>query len=60
MGTRQSGKFLNDIKNLRYSTDSIFTAKRLVDEAFERRLEFERIQKVAMGKYESLRDVVLN
>ncbi len=60
LGTRQSGKFLNDIKNLRYSTDSIFTAKRLVDEAFERRLEFERIQKVAMGKYESLRDVVLN
>lgn len=59
-GTRQSGKFLNEIKNLRYSTDVIFTAKKLSDEAFERRLNFEAISSAAMRKYESLKDVVLN
>ena len=60
LGTRQSGKFLSDIKNLRYSTDVIFTAKKLTDEAFERRLNFETIRSAAMAKYESLKDVVLN
>ncbi len=59
-GTRQSGKFLNDIKNLRYPTEVIFTAKKLSDEAFERRLNFEEIKNAAMRKYESLKDVVLN
>ncbi len=60
LGTRQSGKFLSEIKNLRYSTRAIFLAKKLVDEAFERRLDFERIKAAAMEKYESLKDVVLN
>ena len=60
LGTRQSGKFLSDIKNLRYSTDVIFTAKKLTDEAFERRLNFEAIRSAAMQKYESLKDVILN
>ncbi len=60
LGTRQSGKFLTDVKNLRYSTQVIFTAKKLTDEAFERRLHFDAIQKAAMEKYESLKDVVLN
>ncbi len=59
-GTRQSGKFLNDIKNLRYSTDVIFAAKKLSDEAFERRLNFEEIKDAAIKKYDSLKDVVLN
>ncbi len=60
LGTRQSGKFLNGIKNLRYSADAIFMAKKLVDEAFERRLDQEKIRAAAMEKYESLKDVVLN
>lgn len=59
-GTRQSGKFLNDIKNLKYSAEVIFTAKKLSDEAFERRLDYKEIQLAAMQKYESLKDVVLN
>ncbi len=59
-GTRQSGKFLNDIKNLKYSAEVIFTAKKLSDEAFERRLDYEEIKRAAMQKYESLKDVVLN
>ena len=60
LGTRQSGKFLSEIKNLRYSAESIFTAKKLSDEAFERRLNYEEIKRAAMEKYESLKDVVLN
>ena len=60
LGTRQSGKFLTDIKNLRYSTDVIFTAKKLTDEAFERRLGLDAVKKAAMQKYESLKDIVLN
>ncbi len=60
LGTRQSGKFLSEIKNLRYSTKAIFTAKKLVDEAFERRLDFDRIRSAALQKYETLKDVVLN
>ncbi len=59
-GTRQSGKFLNDIKHLRYSTEVIFAAKKLSDEAFERRLNLEEIKNAALQKYESLKDVVLN
>ena len=60
LGTRQSGKFMSEIKNLRYSSETIFLAKKLVDEAFERRLNFEEIRDAAMRKYESLKDVVLN
>ena len=60
LGTRQSGKFLSEIKSLKYGTEVIFTAKKLVDEAFERRLSFDEIKAAAMKKYESLKDVVLN
>ncbi len=60
LGTRQSGKFLSEIKNLSYGTEVIFTAKKLVDEAFERRLNYAAIRTAALKKYESLKDVVLN
>ena len=60
MGTRQSGKILGDIKNLRYPTQVIFAAKRLSDDTFEARLDDERLREVALKKYDSLKDVVLN
>lgn len=60
LGTRQSGKFLSEIKNLRYGSEVIFQAKKLADEAMEGRLNFEEIKRAAMQKYESLKDVVLN
>ncbi len=60
LGTRQSGRFFNGIKNLRYSTEIIFTAKKLSEEAFERKLNTEEIRLAAIKKYESLKDVVLN
>lgn len=59
-GTRQSGKFLNEIRNLKYPTQVIFTAKKLSDEALESRLNFDEIRRAALDKYESLKDVVLN
>ena len=59
-GTRQSGKMLTDIKNLRYPTSVIFMAKRLSDDAFEGRYDDERMRMAALKKYESLKDVVLN
>ncbi len=59
-GTRQSGKMLSDIKNLRYPTSVIFMAKRLSDDAFEGGLFDDRLRAAALKKYESLKDVVLN
>ncbi len=59
-GTRQSGKMLTDIKNLRYSTQVIFMAKKLSDEAFAGRFDDEKMRQAAIKKYESLKDVVLN
>ena len=59
-GTRQSGKFLSEIKHLKYSSNIIFLAKKLSDEAFERRLNYNEIKRAALEKYESLKDVVLN
>ncbi len=59
-GTRQSGKMLTDIKNLRYSAEVIFLAKRLADEAFEGRFDLEEVRDAAVRKYDALKDVVLN
>ena len=59
-GTRQSGKMLSDIKNLRYSTGVIFTAKRLSDETFEGRFDAADLRAAAIKKYNTLKDVVLN
>ncbi len=59
-GTRQSGKMLTDIKNLRYSTAVIFEAKKLSDDAFALGLVDERVRAAALKKYNGLKDVVLN
>ena len=59
-GTRQSGKMLGDIKNLRYPTQVVFAAKKLSDEAFEGRFDTLELRARAMEKYDSLKDVVLN
>ena len=59
-GTRQSGKFLGDIKNLRYPTEVVFAAKRLSDDTFDGGFLSEELQQAALKKYRSLKDVVLN
>ena len=60
LGTRQSGKVLSDIKNLKYPTQVIFAAKRLSDDAFEGHYDDERLREAALRKYDKLKDVVLN
>lgn len=60
LGTRQSGRVLSEIKNLKFPVGTIFTAKKLSDEAFSGGLCGDDLVKIAMKKYESLKDVVLN
>ena len=59
-GTRQSGKFLNEIRNLQYPADVIFLAKKLSDESFSGSFDTEDIRRAAVQKYNALKDVVLN
>lgn len=59
-GTRQSGKMLGDIKNLRYPTQVVFAAKKLSDDAFDGGFAGDELRDAALRKYDSLKDVVLN
>ena len=59
-GTRQSGKMLGDIKNLQYPTQVVFAAKKLSDDTFEMHLDSDELRRVALWKYDRLKDVVLN
>lgn len=64
MGTRQSGKAVTDIKNLRFPVSVIFTAKSIADDAFDSALtnaeDIRALGKIAAWKYESLKDIILN
>ncbi len=60
LGTRQSGRMLTDIKNLKFPVEVVFTAKKLSDEAFDSEEDITELKKLAAGKYESLKDIVLN
>ena len=60
MGDRQSGKFMNDLGPLNYGTESIFLAKKISDETFETGKNTDLIKKVAIEKYQKLKDVTLN
>lgn len=60
MGTRQSGRILSEIKNLKFPAGVIFTAKAISDEAFSGRFDVSLLSRIAAAKYESLKDVVLN
>lgn len=59
LGTRQSGRFLNEIRNLKYPPEVIFQAKKMSDEAFEEGGN-ALLRELALKKYESLKEVVLN
>ncbi len=60
MGTRQSGRVLSELKNLRFPVSVIYTAKALTDEAFSGAFDVTELRKEAMKKYDGLKDVVLN
>ncbi len=58
-GTRQSGHIISDIKNLHYPASVIFEAKKLADEALLC-ADAGDLRAIALQKYESLQNVVLN
>ena len=60
MGERQSGKFMDDLGALDYSTESIFLAKKISDEAFEKGGDITEIKRVAIKKYEKLKNISMN
>ncbi len=60
MGTRQSGRILTELKNLRFPVSAIFTAKAISDDAFSGAFDTAELRRAAMNKYESLKDVILN
>lgn len=60
LGDRQSGKFMNDLGALNYSTEAIFLAKKISDEMFASAYGLEKIKEVAIKKYEKLKDIALN
>ena len=60
MGTRQSGKMLSDIKNLKFPVEVIFTAKAISDEAFSGHFDTRQLASIATSKYESLKNITLN
>ena len=60
MGNRQSGKFMRDVGNLNYGIESIFLAKKLSDEVFEKGVVPNELKKFALDKYERLKDVIMN
>ncbi len=60
MGTRQSGRLLSELKNLRFPVSAVFTAKAISDEAFSGAFETSSLRASAMKKYESLKDVIMN
>lgn len=60
MGTKQSGRVLTELKNLRFPVSAVFTAKALSDEAFSGAFDVGSLRLSAMTKYEALKDVILN
>ncbi len=60
MGTRQSGRMLSEIKNLKFPVETVFTAKALSDEAFSGAFETKELARIAAEKYDSLKDVIMN
>ena len=60
LGTRQSGRMLTEIKNLKFPVETIFTAKAIVDDAFSGALDINALARIAVEKYKALSDVTLN
>ncbi len=60
MGDRQSGKLMTELGSLKYSTKSIFLAKKISDEFFGLGRPLDKIKEIAIKKYDKLKDVTLN
>ncbi len=60
LGTKQSGKTVISLGGLKYSTSTIFLAKKLSDDAFSSGENIQSLKELAIMKYNSLKDVTLN
>lgn len=60
MGTRQSGKAIDSLGALKYSTSTIFLAKKLSDDAFSSGENIPSLRKLAIERYNKIKDVTLN
>ncbi len=60
LGVRQSGRFIDDLGALQYSSSSIIFAKKLSDETFAAGWDSALLRSLAMQKYEKLKDVTMN
>lgn len=60
MGTRQSGRILSEIKNLKFPVETVFAAKAIVDEAFSGAFDVSALKILAKEKYDRLSEVTLN
>ena len=59
-GTRQSGRMLSEIKNLRFPVETVFTAKAVSDEAFSGGYDVSALMRAALSRYEQLAGVAMN
>ena len=60
LGTRQSGKSTSELGALKYGTEAVFLAKKIVDDCLEMHYFNDEIKKYAMKKYDKLCEVSLN
>lgn len=60
LGERQSGKFIGSLGALKYEAQSIFLAKKLSDEAFSDVKNLPQLRRIAVEKFEELKNVTLN
>lgn len=60
LGIKQSGKSNIGLGALKFSTATIFMAKKLSDQVFETRENFDVLKKQALLRYDALKDVTLN
>ncbi|MCQ2400227.1 MAG: hypothetical protein MJ072_06950, partial [Clostridia bacterium] len=60
LGLRQSGKFMSDLGELKYSVEALFTAKKIVDDFFSGGYDVASFKEIAMQKYLKLKDITLN
>ena len=60
MDTRQSGKLLTGLGSLKYTASAIFIAKKIADLTLDGGRYTDKLKRLALEKYERLKDVTLN
>ncbi|MCD8205672.1 MAG: ATP-dependent DNA helicase RecG [Clostridia bacterium] len=60
IGLKQSGRMMTELRNLRFSVDTVFAAKDVAEEVFSGNFDLTSLRALAEKKYEALKDVVMN